>query len=29
VRNYILQIRGINSSAEFMARQKRAMDAGD
>ena len=29
VRNYILQIRGINSSAEFVARQKRAMDAGD
>jgi len=29
VRNYILQIRGINSSAEFVARQKRAMDAGE
>ncbi len=29
VRNYILQLRGINSSAEFMARQKRAMDSGD
>jgi HPr kinase/phosphorylase len=29
VRNYILQLRGINSSAEFVARQKRAMDAGD
>ena len=29
VRNYILQIRGINSSAEFIARQKRAMDASD
>ena len=29
VRNYILQLRGINSSAEFAARQKRAMDAGD
>jgi HPr kinase/phosphorylase len=29
VRNYILQLRGINSSAEFLARQKRAMDAGD
>lgn len=29
VRNYILQLRGINSSAEFMARQKRAMDAAD
>ena len=29
VRNYILQLRGINSSAEFIARQKRAMDAGD
>ncbi|MGH8689074.1 MAG: HPr(Ser) kinase/phosphatase [Burkholderiales bacterium] len=26
VRNYILQLRGIHSSAEFMARQKRAMD---
>jgi HPr kinase/phosphorylase len=29
VRNYILQLRGINSSAEFVARQKRAMDASD
>ena len=29
VRNYILQLRGIHSSAEFMARQKRAMDAAD
>jgi len=29
VRNYILQLRGINSSAEFVARQRRAMDAGD
>jgi HPr kinase/phosphorylase len=29
VRNYILQLRGINSGAEFVARQKRAMDAGD
>ncbi len=29
VRNYILQIRGIHSSAEFMARQKRAMEAGE
>jgi len=29
VRNYILQLRGIKSSAEFIARQKRAMDAGD
>jgi HPr kinase/phosphorylase len=29
VRNYILQLRGINSSAEFVARQKRAMDAAD
>lgn len=28
VRNYILQLRGIHSGAEFMARQKRAMDAG-
>jgi HPr kinase/phosphorylase len=27
VRNYILQLRGIHSGAEFMARQKRAMDA--
>lgn len=26
VRNYILQLRGIHSGAEFMARQKRAMD---
>ncbi|MGH8709108.1 MAG: HPr(Ser) kinase/phosphatase, partial [Burkholderiales bacterium] len=26
VRNYILQLRGIHSDAEFMARQKRAMD---
>jgi HPr kinase/phosphorylase len=29
VRNYILQLRGVNSGAEFIARQKRAMDAGD
>ena len=29
VRNYILQLRGIHSSAEFLARQTRAMDAGD
>ncbi len=29
VRNYILQLRGINSSVEFMARHKRAMDAAD
>lgn len=29
VRNYILQLRGINSSAEFVARQKRAMESGD
>ena len=29
VRNYILQLRGIQSSEEFMARQKRAMEAGD
>jgi len=29
VRNYILQLRGINSSAEFLARQKRAMESGD
>ncbi|MDH4173054.1 MAG: HPr(Ser) kinase/phosphatase [Betaproteobacteria bacterium] len=27
VRNYILQLRGIHSGAEFVARQKRAMDA--
>ena len=27
VRNYILQLRGIHSGAEFMARQKRAMDS--
>jgi HPr kinase/phosphorylase len=26
VRNYILQLRGIHSGTEFMARQKRAMD---
>jgi hypothetical protein len=26
VRNYILQLRGIHSGAEFIARQKRAMD---
>jgi len=26
VRNYILQLRGIHSSAEFLARQRRAMD---
>jgi HPr kinase/phosphorylase len=30
VRNYILQLRGIDSTAEFLARQKRAMQgAGD
>jgi HPr kinase/phosphorylase len=29
VRNYILQLRGIHSGAEFMERQKRAMDADD
>jgi len=29
VRNYILQLRGINSGAEFIARHKRAMEAGD
>jgi HPr kinase/phosphorylase len=29
VRNYILQLRGIQSSEEFLARQKRAMEAGD
>ncbi len=28
VRNYILQLRGIDSSAEFLARQKRAMEGG-
>jgi HPr kinase/phosphorylase len=28
VRNYILQLRGIHSGAEFVARQKRAMDDG-
>jgi HPr kinase/phosphorylase len=28
VRNYILQLRGIHSGAEFMARQKRAMEGG-
>jgi HPr kinase/phosphorylase len=28
VRNYILQLRGIHSGAQFMARQKRAMDGG-
>ena len=27
VRSYILQLRGIDSAAEFLARQKRAMDA--
>jgi HPr kinase/phosphorylase len=27
VRNYILQLRGIDSAAEFLARQKRAMDS--
>ena len=26
VRNYILQLRGIHSGAQFMARQRRAMD---
>jgi HPr kinase/phosphorylase len=29
VRNYILQLRGIDSMAEFMARQKREMDRSD
>ncbi len=29
VRSYILQLRGIDSAAEFLARQKRAMDAGE
>src|SRR5574341_1865758 len=29
VRNFILQLRGIDSGAAFMARQKRAMDGGD
>jgi HPr kinase/phosphorylase len=29
VRNYILQLRGIQSSEEFVARQRRAMEAGD
>ncbi len=29
VRNYILQLRGIDSSAEFLQRQKRAMQSGD
>ena len=28
VRNYILQLRGIHSGAQFMARQRRAMDDG-
>jgi len=28
VRNYILQLRGIHSGAQFMARQKRALDGG-
>jgi HPr kinase/phosphorylase len=28
VRNYILQLRGIHSGAQFLARQKRAMDGG-
>jgi HPr kinase/phosphorylase len=28
VRNYILQLRGIDSSAEFLARQKQAMEGG-
>jgi HPr kinase/phosphorylase len=28
VRNYILQLRGIDSGAEFIARQRRAMDGG-
>jgi HPr kinase/phosphorylase len=27
VRSYILQLRGIDSAAEFLARQKRAMDS--
>ena len=29
VRNYILQLRGIDSTAEFLSRQKRALSAGD
>lgn len=29
VRNHILQLRGIDSTAEFLARQKRAMQPGD
>jgi len=29
VRSYILQLRGVDSAAEFLARQKRAMDAGE
>ena len=29
VRNYILQLRGIDSTAEFLIRQKRALSAGD
>ena len=29
VRNYILQLRGVDSMGEFMARQKRAMERGD
>src|SRR5574341_293857 len=29
VRNYILQLRGVDSTAEFMLRQKRAMERGE
>jgi HPr kinase/phosphorylase len=29
VRNYILQLRGIDSTAEFMARQRSAMENGE
>jgi HPr kinase/phosphorylase len=29
VRNHILQLRGVNSTAEFMARQKREIDGGE
>jgi HPr kinase/phosphorylase len=29
VRNHILRLRGVNSTAEFMARQKREIDDGE
>ena len=29
VRNYILQLRGVNSTDEFLQRQKRAMERGE